>query len=90
MTNRDRILFTGGSGLLGTELKPLFPESLFPASAEFDVTDRDQMTAYAEAHTFELLVHAAAFTSPPKSAEDPTRAIDGNIAGTWKRVKLGV
>ncbi|TDJ76024.1 MAG: NAD-dependent epimerase/dehydratase family protein [Planctomycetota bacterium] len=88
MTNRDRILFTGGSGLLGTELKPLFPESMFPTSAEFDVTDRDQITAYAEAHPFELLVHAAAFTSPPKIDADPTRAIDANIIGTANIVKL--
>lgn len=88
MTNKDRILFTGGSGLLGGELQALFPESLFPTSAEFDVTNPGQMAAYAKAHPFELLVHAAAFTSPPRIDEDPTRAIDANIIGTANVVKL--
>jgi dTDP-4-dehydrorhamnose reductase len=33
-------------------------------------------------------VHAAAFTSPPRIDEDPTRAIDANIIGTANIVKL--
>lgn len=87
MVAQSRILFTGGSGLLGTELKRLFPESLFPTSAELDVSDAQQLSEYARAHDFEILVHAAAFTSPPRIDQDPMRAIDVNIVGTANCVK---
>lgn len=88
MTARSDILFTGGSGLLGCELRKLFPESSFPSSREFDVTDPEQMRGFTETNGFEILVHAAAFTSPPRIDENPLQAIETNIVGTANVVKL--
>lgn len=87
MVAQSQILFTGGSGLLGTEFERLFPEALFPTSAELDVSNARQLAEYAQGHPFEILVHAAAFTSPPRIDEDPMRAIDVNIIGTANCVK---
>ena len=86
--NASAILFTGGSGLLGGELRHLMPGALFPSHAEFDVTDYDQMTAYVTGRSVSLVVHAAAFTSPPRINEDPQRALAVNIIGTSNIVKL--
>lgn len=85
-----RILFTGGSGLLGTAFRKLVPGAQYPASGDFDVTDTAQMQRYAESHPFDLLIHAAAFTSPPRIDKDPLRALDTNVIGTANVVKLCV
>jgi dTDP-4-dehydrorhamnose reductase len=88
MIEQERILVTGGSGLLGTELRSLLPQAAFPTSAEFNVTDLAQMDAFVRKNGFGLLLHAAAFTSPPKIDKDPLRALEVNILGTCNVVKL--
>lgn len=88
MVEAKEILFTGGSGLLGNEVRKLLPEARFPSSAEFDVTNYTQMEAYLRGGPSTMLVHAAAFTSPPRVDKEPARAIDVNILGTANVVKL--
>ena len=88
MSSDPKILFTGGSGLLGSEIRSHLPDALYPSSAEFDVSNLEQMEAWASSHEFDQVVHAAAFTSPPRIDEDPIRAIDANIIGTANVVKL--
>jgi dTDP-4-dehydrorhamnose reductase len=87
MTGAD-LLFTGGSGLLGRAFRSLAPAAMFPASAEFDVTDYHGMEAWAGDRAIRVVVHAAAFTSPPRIDQDPRRALDVNIAGTANVVRL--
>lgn len=88
MFDQAKSLFTGGSGLLGGEFKKLLPAMLYPATSEFDVTDFAQMEAYLASRKVNLIIHAAAFTSPPRINEDPQRALDVNIIGTANLVKL--
>jgi dTDP-4-dehydrorhamnose reductase len=88
MIEPRRILVSGGSGLLGGELRKLLPEACFPASAAFNVTDFPQMDALLGQGDFGLLLHAAAFTSPPKIDKDPLRALEVNIVGTANVVRL--
>lgn len=131
MCDPKRILFTGGSGLLGREVRKLLPDACYPTSAEFDVTNYEQMAAFVRARTgeqraasgqqgggsgersvevshdgalsvpdrdldtnlcrpcpWDVLVHAAAFTSPPKVDQDPDRAIRVNIVGTANVARL--
>ncbi|MDY6991095.1 MAG: sugar nucleotide-binding protein [Pseudomonadota bacterium] len=84
----ENILFTGGSGLLGGEVKQLLPQAYYPSSTEFNVTNFHQMQAYLQDKTIELLIHAAAFTSPPMVDKTPQQGIDANIIGTAHVVKL--
>jgi len=84
------LLFTGGSGLLGRAFRRLKPDALVPTSAEFDVTDYAGMEKWARNRSIGVVVHAAAFTSPPKIDEDPLRALEVNIAGTANVVRLSM
>ena len=84
----SKILFTGGSGLLGSEFRKILPDIDYPSSSVFNVTNYAQMKSYIESKGFELIVHAAAFTSPPQIDKDPGKAVDVNIIGTCNVVKL--
>ena len=41
-----KTLITGGSGILGTELKKLFPNSLFPSHSDLDITNNEMVFDY--------------------------------------------
>jgi len=88
MADQQKIIFTGGSGLLGSEFRKILPDIKYPSSKEFNVTSFDQMKEYVESQPCDLIVHAAAFTSPPLIDKDPVRALDVNIIGTANIVKL--
>lgn len=83
-----KIIFTGGSGLLGSEFKKIRPDIDYPTSKEFNVTNFQQMKDYVEGKGYELFIHAAAFTSPPRIDKDPLEALEVNILGTVNVVKL--
>ena len=83
-----KILFTGGSGLLGSEFKKLAPKWLYPTHQEFDVTDYKSMKKYLRRKNISSIVHAAAFISPPKVDNNPLLAIETNISGTVNVTKL--
>jgi dTDP-4-dehydrorhamnose reductase len=75
-------LFTGGSGLLGGAFKRLLPMALYPSSTEFDVRDAAGIERWCDGRAVSTVIHAAAFTSPPKIDQDPLRALETNIIGT--------
>ena len=88
MIEQDKILFTGGNGLLGSEFKMQLPNAIYVDLPEFDITDYNQMDVFFKNHDFSLIIHAAAFTSPPKIDADPLKAIEVNIIGTSNIVML--
>jgi len=88
MPDQQKILFTGGSGLLGKEIQKQLPEAHYPASNTFDVTNYEQMEAFISSRSIELIVHAAAFTSPPQIEKNPEKALEVNIQGTANVTKL--
>jgi dTDP-4-dehydrorhamnose reductase len=88
LSNKSRIIFTGGSGLLGSEFRKIRPDISYPSSKEFNVTNYEQMKKYVESHGCDLIIHAAAFTSPPLIEKDPLKALEANIVGTSNVVKL--
>lgn len=85
---KTTVIFTGGTGLLGSEFKKIAPEFLYPGPAEFDVTNYPQMEKYAAVHGCDQVIHAAAFTSPPLVDKNPVKALEVNIVGTANVVKL--
>ena len=88
LINHESIIFTGGSGLLGTAFRKIAPDINYPSSADFNVIDYGQIKKYTKSIDCKLIIHAAAFTSPPKIDENPVKAIDVNIIGTSNVVKL--
>jgi dTDP-4-dehydrorhamnose reductase len=87
-TAKSRIIFTGGSGLLGSEFKKIRPDIDYPSSKQFNITDYNQMTQYVQSNGCDLLIHAAAFTSPPMVDKNPLQALQVNVVGTANIVKL--
>ncbi|MRR08611.1 NAD-dependent epimerase/dehydratase family protein [bacterium] len=88
MFEQSKMVMTGGSGLLGGEIRQLLPEADYPSESDFNLTDYRQMDGYLGGRAFSLMLHAAAFVSPPKIDHDPLQALDVNIAGTANIVKL--
>ena len=88
MAERSKIIFTGGNGLLGTTFRKFQPDIRYVDVEDFDITDYESMKAYFEPEGFDLMLHCAAFTSPPLIDKDPVKAVEVNIVGTANIVKL--
>lgn len=84
----EDILFTGGSGTLGAELKKLFTHSMFPPHEEFDVILFDQCSDYIIKTKPKIIVHCAAIKTPPKIDKNPIIALKTNIIGTSNLVEI--
>jgi len=66
VSNGKRILFTGGNGLLGSEFKKIRPDLDYTDIEDFNITDYEQMRRHVQGKDYDLILHAAAFTSPPR------------------------
>lgn len=55
-----KILFTGGSGLVGQEVKKFFENAYFPSSSELNLTDQNSINRYFKNNDFDYVVHLAA------------------------------
>jgi len=87
MTTGKGLLVTGGTGLLGRNLRKVLPHAMFPSHAEFDVTIVDSIDKFMSRNVVTLMLHAAAYTSPPKVDKNPSSAIEVNVIGTANLVK---
>ncbi|WP_027482714.1 SDR family oxidoreductase [Deinococcus pimensis] len=77
-----RILLTGGTGRLGTELRALLPDLIAPRSAELDVRDLASVRGAVERERPDLIVHAAAYTDVSGAERDRRACWDVNVTGT--------
>jgi dTDP-4-dehydrorhamnose reductase len=82
-----QILLTGGSGLLGTELRQLESDLLAPTREELDITDAAAVEAYVASHAPDIILHAAAMTSNREVEADPETARKVNVDGTANLVR---
>ena len=77
-----KTLITGGSGILGTELKKLFPNSLFPAHSELDITNHEMVFDYFSKNEFDSIIHTAAMTSIRQCESEKKLSWSTNVVGT--------
>lgn len=80
-------LFTGGTGLLGTKLKELYPLDHFPTRSELDFTDDNAVSKYIKriGCSIDAIIHLGAYTNTIDCENDINggiEAIDVNIKGT--------
>ena len=77
-----RILITGGSGRLGTELRAQLPELIAPTSRELNITDAEQVHAVLKGERPNVVVHAAAYTNVSQAESEHARCWAVNVEGT--------
>ena len=85
-----KTLITGGSGILGTELKKLFPNSLFPSHSELDITNHEMVFDYFSKNEFDSIIHAAAMTSVRQCESEKKLSWDTNVIGTKNLVDAAI
>ena len=56
----ERILVTGGSGMIGSALKNEIPNAIFVSSSDFDLRDSKQCSEMFKIHRPEYVIHLAA------------------------------
>lgn len=82
-----QMLLTGGSGLLGIELRKLGVEFDAPTRDELDITDAAAVSRYVASSSPDVIIHAAAVTNNREIEANPSEALDTNIKGTTNLVQ---
>ena len=77
-----KTLITGGSGILGTELKKFFPNSLFPSHSVLDITNHEMVFDYFSKNEFDSIIHTAAMTSIRQCESEKKLSWSTNVVGT--------
>jgi len=77
-----KTLITGGSGILGTELKKFFPNSLFPSHSVLDITNHEMVFDYFSKNEFDSIIHTAAMTSVRQCESEKKLSWSTNVVGT--------
>ena len=85
-----KTLITGGSGVLGTELKKLFPNSLFPSHSDLDITNHEMVFDYFSKNEFDLIIHTAAMTSVRQCESEKKLSWGTNVVGTKNLVDAAI
>lgn len=79
----SKILLTGGSGKLGTELRHLTDIFISPSSTELDVSSFDSCANFFANNDFDSVLHCAAYTDVKKAElEQIDEAVEINTIGT--------
>ena len=82
----QKVLFTGGSGLLGSAIQKLRPDWLYPTHERVDVLNYQTLYQFVKMANVETIVHAAALVPAAKCEEDPLGAMMTNMLGTMNVV----
>lgn len=79
-----KIMLTGGTGRLGTELQKLRQFDYVPVhrAGEYDITDLDNLMAYVLDKRIDLIVHCAAFTAVELAERNRELCYKTNTMGT--------
>jgi len=85
-----KTLITGGNGILGTELKKFFPDSLFPSHSELDITNHEMVFDYFSKNEFDSIIHTAAMTSVRQCESEKKLSWDTNVIGTKNLVDAAI
>ena len=77
-----KILITGASGALGSELKKKFSNTLTPDHSEFDITNKEKVMKLFKENKIDIIIHTAAITSVRKCEDEKELAWKTNVDGT--------
>lgn len=77
-----KLLLTGGSGRLGTELRYLMSNLVAPPSGEMNITELESVLAFVRQERPNVIVHAAAYTNVGRAETDRQTCWAVNVEGT--------
>lgn len=77
-----RVLMTGGSGLLGSEIRKLDSMIISPTHKELDITSPKSIEKAIKKYKPDVILHLAAANKPPKHETNPEPGLAVNIIGT--------
>lgn len=77
-----KMLITGSTGNLGSELKKVFPEALTPTHLELDFTIKREVDNYFYRNKPDIIIHCGALTGIPRCEENRLLAYITNVEGT--------
>ena len=81
------LLLTGGTGLLGKEVKRKFTDIISPTSKELDVSDKQKVIEFFKQNSIDGVIHAAAITSITECEQNKNKAWKVNVEGTKNLVE---
>tara|TARA_B110000977_G_scaffold198855_1_gene284717 strand:- start:1607 stop:2500 length:894 start_codon:yes stop_codon:yes gene_type:complete len=74
------ILVTGGSGMVGSELKKIMPEALYPSSKELNLLSEGEIRNYLQLNNVTAVIHLAAHVgSLHDNIDNRVRYFDDNV-----------
>lgn len=77
-----KILLTGGSGRLGSELRALIPDIIAPSRTELDLTHASSIYEALQTHQPDIVVHTAAYTDVKGAETEKNACWQVNVKGT--------
>ncbi len=77
-----KILITGGTGRLGRYMPLAFPDALYPARKELDLTNRPQVFDYIKSTKPDIVIHLAALVPIRECEQNKPLAWETNVNGT--------
>ncbi|KKP78001.1 MAG: dTDP-4-rhamnose reductase-related protein [Candidatus Moranbacteria bacterium GW2011_GWF2_35_39] len=81
-----KILLTGGSGALGSNIKKMI-DCFAPSSDELDITDEKRCLDVVNESGPDIIIHCAAYTDVAKAEADRDRCWVVNVVGTQNMVR---
>jgi len=87
---KPTIMISGGSGLLGMELRRLDPSIIAPPKSVMDVVDRKQVADCFEKVRPAIYIHCAAIIGTVRCREDPLRAMQVNVGGVLNTIEVAM
>ena len=75
-------MITGSTGVLGSELKKLFPDSISPTHQELDICDITALKNFFNNTKIDMIIHTAALTTVRGCEENQSLAMKINVQGT--------
>jgi len=78
----ERVVFTGGDGMIGREMKKIMPDAIYLRHSDMDITDEVQVRRVLGALKPDLVVHLAAMTLLEPCEKNKDTAYKVNVEGT--------
>ena len=86
----DKILVTGGSGLVGRHLQDVLPEATYVSSSAYDLTDMKEVKEMMIDFEPDVVIHSAAMKHLDMAENNPIQACKVNVVGSLNIIEASI